>query len=255
MAKQKTANIDSRSRNVSLLLYPDNLSHAVVLQKILMNDPDLFDSGTCWEYIGIQHRALHDDEGGTKNHYHVYLVFENPMHIKSICRRFNFFDDLGVPDDQFVRCITGRKGLENSILYLTHLNKPEKEQYSSSDLIGSSRLRAMYDLAALNYITKQSDKRDIFSEVRAWIAAQNGIITSFQMVDYLTQHRAFLIRNEPWLKSMWREHNSSLIMRYNKEIKEAISQSAEGWANILGHDLEECSIPDYGSIMDVLGNL
>lgn len=249
MSKEKVANIDNRSRNISLLLYPDNPDHAALVPRLLEHDASLFDSGTVWDSIGIMHKSLGEADFATKEHYHIYLVFDNPMYIRSICNRFHFWRDDGFPDDQFVRCITGRKGLENSILYLTHLSKPEKEQYPASDLLGSPRLRALYDMAALNFITKQSDKRDIFSEVRLWISQQQCIITSFMMVDYLTSHRAFCIRNEPWLKSMWSEHNTRLITQYNKKISDAISQSAEGWANILGVDLEEISPDDYASIL------
>lgn len=251
MAKQTVKNIDDRSRNIALLLYPDNDLHSLIIPKLIQHDSLLFDSGTNWEIIGIKHCSLGDSDFCTKEHYHICLVFENPMYIRSICHRFCFFTDDGLPDDKFVRCIKGRKGLENAVLYLTHLTKPEKEQYSVSDLFGSARLRAFYDRSALNWITKNTDKRDIFSEVRLWLSQQQGIVTSFQMVDYLITHCAFSIRNESWLREMWREHNSRLIAYYNKQIQDAISQSAEGWANILGHDLDEISPDDYASVLNL----
>lgn len=250
MAKQTVKNIDDRSRNIALLLYPDNDIHNALILRLMSHDSSLFDASTEWEIIGIKHNSLGEGVFQTKEHFHIYLIFPNPMYVKSICYRFGFFNDDGSPDDQFVRAIKGRKGLENSILYLTHMNKPEKEQYSASDLFGSSRLRAFYDRAALNYLTKNTDKRDIFSEVRLWLSQQSGVVTAFQMVDYLISHCAFSIRNESWLREMWREHNTRLITSYNKQIQDAICQSAEGWANILGQDLEEIAPDQYASILN-----
>lgn len=246
MGKKKIDNVDDRSRHIKLLLYPDNDLHSLIIPKILNHDSLLFDSCK-WDFIGIKHNGIQDLESSTKDHYHFYLVFENPIYIRSVCRRFCFVKDDGAADDQFVRVITGR--FERALVYLTHLDSPDKEQYPASDLLGSAEMLKKYDSAALSFLTSKSDKRDIFSEVKDWIQSQQGIISSFKMMNYLISHRAFAIRNEPWLKIMWNEHNSRLISFYNKEIANKISEDAETWSL----DKLEVSEDDWKQIMGLLG--
>lgn len=240
--KYQVANIDDRSCYFRLLLYPDNPVHADLLESIVHNNPSLFSPSTVWEYIGIQHFIIDDCgeiivDGEGKRHYHIYLRFKFPMWTKSLCRRFGFFTPDGLPDDSFVRVIQGK--FENALVYLTHLNSPDKEQYGTESLFGSPDMIRLYEKAALSYTTKKADKRDIFADCQKWIASQPGIISAHQMLTYLIKHQAFAIRNEPWLRSLWSEHNSRLAYIARKEVTEAIARDAEKWADILqGGNLE-----------------
>ena len=139
--KKSVPNIEDRSRYVKLMLYPDNPLHKSLIDRILSHDLILFEKTTVWTYIGIIHNPNSEIEG-IKTHYHIYLSFVNPMAIKSLCRRFGFFTDVGDPDDQFVRVISGK--MEDAMPYLTHLNAPEKELYPDSALFGDSCLIADY---------------------------------------------------------------------------------------------------------------
>lgn len=221
-------NIDSKSRYVRLLLYVDNEKHMELLDRIRC-DRGLFGS-TSWQYIGICHVLLDDDgqeilEGEGKKHYHVYLAFQNPVWIKALCRRFGFFTDLGEPDDQFVRCITGR--FDKALVYLTHLNTPDKEQYDASSLFGSPDLIAQYYKAALSYRTKKTDKRDSYEDVLAWISRQDGVITAPQMLRYLLDSPAFAIRHEYWLREIWQAHNVKIYRAENRAYMQQISATYE----------------------------
>ena len=120
-------NIDDRSRYFKLLLYPDNAQHKLLIDNILRGYY-IFDESTVWDYIGILHTSFDDDGKPEKPHYHFYLCFKYAMRTVALCRRFGFFTDAGMPDDQFVRVITG--DFDNALVYLTHLNCPDKEQYT-----------------------------------------------------------------------------------------------------------------------------
>ena len=232
MARKRAENIDDRSRHFKLLLYPDNELHSSLIERILSGQ-QIFDSKIQWVYIGIKHEDI-DIDGAYKPHYHFYLEFPNAVYTRSLCKQFGFIKDDGNPDDQFVRVITGQ--FSNALVYLTHLNCPDKEQYDRSALIGSKSLIQAYDKAALAYITKKVDKREAFQDVSMWIRSQTGIITAFQMLDYLLKTSCFAIRNESWLRIIWQEHNSRLIQKYSKEIQDKISADPEKWSQILSGD-------------------
>ena len=215
--KNQVANIDDRSRYFKLLMYPDNPKHKLLIDNLL-GGYYIFDDSTVWDYIGIKHQTFDGDD--TKPHYHFYLMFKYAMRTVALCRRFDFFTDSGLPDDQFVRVITG--DFDNALVYLTHLNTPDKEQYNESDLLGSFDMKQLYHKAALKYTTKHFDKRDAFYQVQKWISAQPGIISAHQMLSFLLKHECFAIRNEPWLKTLWSEHNSRLAYFARKEVTDAI---------------------------------
>lgn len=247
MARKRVDNIDDRSRHFRLMLYPDNSIHSVLIDRLLSGKP-IFDSSdkVKFSFIGIKHEDI-DFEGGVKPHYHVFLEFSNAVYTRALCKRLGFVGDDGLPDDQFCRVIKGQ--FSNALVYLTHLNSPDKEQYERSALFGSSSLISAYDKAALAYVTKKVDKRSAFQDVCYWISSQTGIITAFQMLNYLLQTSCFAIRNESWLKLIWQEHNQRIIQAYNREIQNKISEDADKWASLCsGGDFREISPEEYDDI-------
>ena len=247
--KKQVANIDDRSCHVRLLLYADNEQHMNLLDRI-QNDSSLFSSSTQWGYIGIAHSSFDDDgveilDGDGKKHYHVYLSFKYPMRIKSLCNRFGFFDGSGSPDDSFVRCINGN--FENALVYLTHINSPDKEQYSFDDLFGTPDLLRQYSVAELNYQSKHIDKRSALAACMYWINSQRDIISSNDMLQYLLKSPYFSIRNEKWLWEIWNSHNSKIIADRQKAYIDSIRESNLRIAmqKVSNGDIEEMSDSEY----------
>ena len=136
----------AKSRHIKYLLYEDNDSHMQALEKIKADN---------FPYIGIRHHILDIDgneitEDSGKPHFHIYQEYENPMFPTACAKRYGLFDDSGKVSTQFCRTVSGR--FDNALLYLTHLNAPEKELYTESDLFGWSVLLRAYQTAALSFM-------------------------------------------------------------------------------------------------------
>ena len=127
MAKKKPEKV--QSRNFKVLLYPDNSDH----MKILDTLKSMFS-----EHIGI----LHDANEERKEHYHVGFKLEKPLELGTVCRKLGMVDELGLPDLQFIRVCDGR--FDRFLVYLTHLDDCNKEQYAATELFGSSALISDY---------------------------------------------------------------------------------------------------------------
>lgn len=135
-----------KSRHIKYLLYEDNEQHMEALERI---------KGDKYAYIGIRHHIVDMDgneitEESGKPHFHVYQEFDNPVYTSSCARRYGLLDDSGAPSVQFCRTVTG--SFDNALVYLTHLNAPDKELYSESDLFGWSCLLRRYQTAALSFL-------------------------------------------------------------------------------------------------------
>lgn len=137
----------TKSRHIKYLLYEDNPQHVQVLENIKADNH---------AYIGIRHHIVDLDgneiiEDSGKPHFHVYQAFDSPVYPAACAKRYGLLDDSGKVSTQFCRCITGR--FDNALIYLTHLNSPDKELYPDSDLFGWSILLRQYQAAALAFLT------------------------------------------------------------------------------------------------------
>lgn len=147
MSRKKAFKEPEKSRHIKYLLYEDNQQHMTVLEKIRSDDH---------AFIGIRHHIQDMDgqdiiDGEGKPHYHVYQEFSSPVYPAACAKRYGLLDDSGKPSVQFCRTVSGR--FDNALIYLTHLNVPEKELYSESDLFGWSVLLRAYQTAALSFMT------------------------------------------------------------------------------------------------------
>ena len=115
----KFDNLTARSRYFRVLLYPDNVQHQAAFTAIK--------AVYAGDYIGI----IHKEQDGEKEHIHIVLWFDNPRKTESVCRVLGFVDDLGTPDDQFIRAICKQQGrrveqqLKSSCIYLNQYSKTE----------------------------------------------------------------------------------------------------------------------------------
>ena len=145
MSRNKKDPSSIQARNFKFLLYPDNIVHVNALNYIMKTYPN---------YIGI----THDQNPDNKAHTHLVLSLTAPKMLKTIAKECGFVDDLGLPDCQFVRPVDGR--LDRFLVYLTHLDQPDKEQYPASKLFGSSSMLAAYGKAATKFMRNEFDMSD-----------------------------------------------------------------------------------------------
>lgn len=204
----KFENLSARSRHFRILLYTDNSLHMQVFQAIKANT--IFtDDDSKYEYVGNVHRGL-DDE---KEHVHIVLSFVNPKKTASVCRAMGFVDDLGTPDDQFVRAIVKAaerpvdQQLLSACVYLTHRNAPEKEQYSTDDLFGTAELLKYTIKHTIKYESKECDMPDSVCAALDWIRDQDGNISAFQLGKWLANSPYWKANNNKFVWAVLREHN------------------------------------------------
>lgn len=226
-SKKQVSNIDDRSRYFRLLLYMDNQQHMDLLSSLrFYADLDLPD----YRFIGIRHNG--DDDGLLKCHYHLFLIFQYPQWTRSLCKKMGFVNDAFEPDDQFLRVIDGR--FDNALVYLTHLNTPDKEQYVRDDLFASGDdVLKMYDDAVIRYQSRHIDKRLLLRDVVEWLDKQDGLVSARQLLEYLLTHGCYSVRNESWLRTVWSEHNSRRLYFAKQQLQDAVCKDADKWAEFL----------------------
>ena len=130
------ANVKFKSRNVKLLLYPDNSKHMDILNYIRKE----------YSYLAIYHnKDLSNPETGEvkKAHYHVFIPFGGPRWNTSFCDELDSLFS-GESISRFVRNVPD----ENRFLrYLIHKDSPEKFQYPESCVEGTPDLLERFSLA------------------------------------------------------------------------------------------------------------
>lgn len=119
-----------RNRNWMLLLYPEDPTHADAITKLeecgyqyaaIRHDKDV------WTEDDPEFNPEKHEAGATKKtHVHVVLKFPNPVWNTSLSKQ------LGVKINYFREC----KNFDDRLLYLVHLNHPDKYQYDSEEVFG-----------------------------------------------------------------------------------------------------------------------
>ena len=113
---KKTNNHSNRSRQFFFICYPESLPSPIDVC-IRVSNP--------YAYAYILHNADFDDDNKPKKeHFHVFLKFENPRFFSSIANQF------GIASNLVESCRSPRA----SIRYMLHLDDPDKTIYYQSDI-------------------------------------------------------------------------------------------------------------------------
>ena len=99
-------------RHFIAILYSDSTSYNF--------DDVIFNLNQFKYYAYIKHLPEQDEK---KEHYHLFLSVDSATTIKNISKR------LGVPEN-YIQYV---KSVRSSVRYLTHIDYPEKKQYSIED--------------------------------------------------------------------------------------------------------------------------
>lgn len=107
-----------RSRVHMLLLYPDDSSHLLALEKIKSS----------YDFAGCLHdKDIADDGILKKPHYHIVLRFSQAVWNTAICKELNISQNY----------IENVNRFDNALQYLIHYNDSQKHQYSLNDVFGN----------------------------------------------------------------------------------------------------------------------
>ena len=200
-----------KTRAYKLLLFADNRDHMRVLNKLKR----LYASN----YIGIWHiqydekgEEVIDDSG--KKHAHVMLVFDNPVSWKNLVKRLGAEPRFCMPivlkpsgSDEFVykKC-----SVDGGYCYLTHVNTPEKEQYTVDDLWGSSSLLEAARLAIVAYLARKSSLSACCVQAIRWIKMQHDIISYSEFTLWIAGTPYFKAGSSPLVRGALVEHNERI---------------------------------------------
>lgn len=148
-------------------------------------------------------------------HYHVAVTFDKPKMRKTVAREIGLMSDLGEPDCQFVRVCDGR--LSRFLVYLTHLDQPDKEQYPASLLFGSSYLLAEYGKAATKFLRNEFDMADCVLACLDWLRMQDGVVTMNAFARWICNTPYFKASSSPMVRACIDEHNQRIYDFYRKK--------------------------------------
>lgn len=118
-----------RSRNWCLLLYPEDPTHATALERLetlkyryvaMKHDQDIWSELECSD-------GKHEPGTPKKTHVHVVIKCSQPRWNTAIAK------DLGIAPNYMELCAD----YDRAVLYLTHVEYPEKAQYDSSLAFGN----------------------------------------------------------------------------------------------------------------------
>lgn len=110
---------NDRFRSFMILLYDDTTSYDF--------ENVMFEIRGFKQYAYIKHFAETDEK---KSHYHLYIHLDSACTISSVSKR------LGVP----VKFIQNVRSERACLRYLTHIDYPEKKQYSIEEIVSSKNL-------------------------------------------------------------------------------------------------------------------
>lgn len=126
MARDK----QQRGQNFGIILYPENEDHMKALDHVKRYAPVME-----WTWFAILHDRdkfeTETAEEEKKPHYHLVVIGEARRTVKSMAERLQL-----PPEYNFIECLNSNP--RGMLRYLTHMDHPEKYQYSPKDVIGST---------------------------------------------------------------------------------------------------------------------
>lgn len=147
-----------------------------------------------------------------KKHAHILLYFPNPRFWPSVCKSIGFVDSLGSPDYQFCRAIgydDSRETVESFMVYMTHRNQPDKEQYNITDLWGSDSVLKLSQRAHMRYHNRKIEMPDAVLDCLIWIDSipKNKVITYREFAYAACSSAWFKAASNPIVRAVLEEHN------------------------------------------------
>lgn len=111
-----------RKRNMRLLLYPDDATHAACIESLKVGG---------YQYAGILHNKDIDDKSTDsdaikKAHWHIVIHFKNAVWNTAVAK------ELGIEPNYIRECVD----VDGALLYLVHSNDPDKHQYDLEEVFG-----------------------------------------------------------------------------------------------------------------------
>ena len=185
----------NRTRNYACIVYPESAPK---------NWKELLEA----MHIPALISPIHDQDtlpDGTtkKEHYHVIILFgslKSPKQAKAI------FDVIGGVGIEAINCTPAYAR------YLTHMDNPDKAQYSSKDVIALSGA----DYEALTYVP--TDDLTVIQDMLTYIK-HNQIISFSKFVDICR------VSNLEWLKILALKRTSHFFLQYLKSLAWDMEQS------------------------------
>lgn len=239
-------NMKARSRYFRLMLYPDNIKHALAIEKIK--------DGYAEEYAGIVHRGFEDE---TKEHEHYVLEFVNPRKTESVCQVLGLTNDLGEPDDQFCRAVLKKQNnpvlrqINSCLVYLLHLNSPEKEQYTLSDVFGTPAMIERTRRAVLAFLGDGLPMNEAILGCLDYIQHTEGVLKVSTFTRWLCNSENFKARNSWLVRESLLEHNQAIFAAKHRAEMAALVNPSTGV--VLEDEFTE-SGPELGK-MERMGDL
>lgn len=190
MSEKKSKGKSNRFRNWVCVVYPDSAPNNWIhtLEELCI---PIFISP-------LHDKDISEDNTPKKPHYHVLFMFEG---VKSFEQIQEIFDQIGgvypKEEDQFRRiCVVS--SIRSKARYLTHMDNPEKAQYSVNDVI------ALGGADYLGVTTLTIDRYFAIQEMMQF-CKENNIIAMTELLDYASQFRF------DWFRSLC--DNSAFVMK------------------------------------------
>lgn len=170
-----------KSENWSIVLYPEDKECSRVLEYIKLN----------FEYAYMLHdKDITEDGEKKKEHIHVFFQFENARSLESVA------EELHIPVYDLKK-ISSKRG---AIRYLTHIDHPEKYQYSKDNIVSNIEIEKYFkekenegeDIAKIIMYLYGEKRKVSICEVMCY-AIDNKIYASFrragnQMIKIIEEH-------------------------------------------------------------------
>ncbi len=154
VAVPKTRNAKTgkyRSRQMLLLLYPENRTHVEVLERVK----------STYDCLYITHdKDVTEDGEVKKTHIHVFLSFKNAKWNTAVA------EELGL-ELRFIEDIRSR---EAALQYLVHYNEENKHHYAFDELEGSKALKRQLEASIKK---NELSPEEIFSEIVDIVTSNN----------------------------------------------------------------------------------
>ena len=149
-----------RSRVHMLLLYPEDNSHAIAMEKIKAS----YDYASC-----LHNKDIAEDGKIKKEHWHVVLRFNQAVWSSAICK------DLGIEHNY----IENVKRFDNALQYLIHYNDSDKAQYTVDEVFGNLKQKLV---ESINKVEKSEGEKVV--ELIQYIKQYEGWLSVTEFAEY-----------------------------------------------------------------------